>query len=310
MDNRKVYMNYHNNLLQLEEHMYPLVDVDSPNVFRNLFPYDEVPKIAFNDRIVPHSMPDEIWITDTTFRDGQQSRAPYTTEQIVTIYDYLHRLGGPEGKIRQSEFFLYSKKDRDAVYQCLEKGYQFPEVTSWIRASKKDFELVKRNQSQGDRNSLVSCSDYHIFYKLKMTRREALRHYLSIVRDCLEIGISPRCHLEDITRSDIYGFVIPFCLELMNLMGEYRIPIKIRVCDTMGYGVNYPGAVIPRSIPGIIYGLMVHAGVPSELGKISWLTSSSQQCHDSMALWCLRRELFPFWDRRAYRQYTAGSNGL
>ena len=33
----------------------------------------------------------------------------------------------------------------------------------------------------------------------------------------------------------------------------------------MGYGVNYPGAVIPRSIPGIIYGLMVHAGVPSEL---------------------------------------------
>lgn len=33
----------------------------------------------------------------------------------------------------------------------------------------------------------------------------------------------------------------------------------------MGYGVNYPGAVIPRSIPGIIYGIRVHAGVPSEL---------------------------------------------
>ena len=84
MDNRKVYMNHHNNLLQLEEHMYPLVDVDKPNIFRNLFPYDEVPKIAFNDRIVPHSMPDEIWITDTTFRDGQQSRAPYTTCLLYT----------------------------------------------------------------------------------------------------------------------------------------------------------------------------------------------------------------------------------
>ena len=161
MDNRKVYMNYHNNLLQLEEHMYPLVDVDTPNVFRNLFPYDEVPKIAFNDRIVPHSMPDEIWITDTTFRDGQQSRAPYTTEQIVTIYNYLHRLGGPEGKIRQSEFFLYSKKDRDAVYQCLEKGYQFPEVTSWIRASKKDFELVKEIGLK-ETGILVSLSLIHI----------------------------------------------------------------------------------------------------------------------------------------------------
>ena len=143
MENRKVYLDDHTNLLQLEEHMYPLVDVKTPNVFRNLFHYDEIPKIAFNDRIVPHCMPDEIWITDTTFRDGQQSRAPYSTEQIVTLYDYFHRLGGPKGKIRQCEFFLYSKKDRDAVYKCMEKDYKFPEITSWIRASKQDFELVK-----------------------------------------------------------------------------------------------------------------------------------------------------------------------
>ena len=264
MENRKVFMNQHNNLLELEEHMYQLVDVETPNIFRNLFPYDETPKIAFNDRIVPHHMPDEIWITDTTFRDGQQSRAPYSTEQIVTLYDYFHRLGGPKGKIRQCEFFLYSKKDRDAVYKCMERGYEFPGVTSWIRASKKDFQLVK-DIGMKETGILVSCSDYHIFYKLNMTRRQAMEHYLSIVRECLEIGVSPRCHLEDITRSDIYGFVIPFCLELMKLREEYQIPVKVRVCDTMGYGVNYPGAVIPRSIPGIIYGLMVHAGVPSEL---------------------------------------------
>ena len=264
MENRKVFMNQHNNLLEREEHMYQLVDVETPNIFRNLFPYDEIPKLAFNDRIVPHHMPDEIWITDTTFRDGQQSRAPYSTDQIVTLYDYFHRLGGPKGKIRQCEFFLYSKKDRDAVYKCMERGYEFPEVTSWIRASKKDFQLVK-DIGMKETGILVSCSDYHIFYKLNMTRRQAMEHYLSIVRECLEIGVSPRCHLEDITRSDIYGFVIPFCLELMKLREEYQIPVKVRVCDTMGYGVNYPGAVIPRSIPGIIYGLMVHAGVPSEL---------------------------------------------
>lgn len=267
MENRKVMMNNNTNLLQLEEHMYPLVDVQTPNVFRNLFPYDEVPKIAFNDRIVPHNMPKEIWITDTTFRDGQQSRAPYSTEQIVTIYDYFNRLGGPNGKIRACEFFLYSKKDRDAVYKCMERGYRFPEVTSWIRASKKDFQLVK-DLGMPETGILVSCSDYHIFYKMKMTRRQAMEHYLSIVKDCLEIGVSPRCHLEDITRADIYGYVIPFCLELMKLMEQYRIPIKVRCCDTMGYGVNYPGAVIPRSVPGIIYGIMTHAGVPSEL--IEW----------------------------------------
>ena len=36
MENRRVSMNRHTNLLQLEEHMYPLVDVATPNVFRNL----------------------------------------------------------------------------------------------------------------------------------------------------------------------------------------------------------------------------------------------------------------------------------
>jgi len=32
-------------------------------------------------------VPEEIWITDTTFRDGQQSRSPYKVEQIVKIFD-------------------------------------------------------------------------------------------------------------------------------------------------------------------------------------------------------------------------------
>ena len=265
--NRPVSMNENNNLLQIEEHMYILDDVKKPNVFRNMFPYSEVPKIPFNDRIVPHNMPKDIWITDTTFRDGQQSRAPYTTEQIVRIYDYLHKLGGPNGMIRSSEFFLYSKKDRDAVYKCMEMGYKFPEVTSWIRASQDDFKLVK-DLGMKETGILVSCSDYHIFLKLKMTRKQAMDHYLAIIRECLEEGISPRCHLEDITRADIYGFVVPFCMELMKLMDEYKIPIKIRACDTLGYGVNFPGAVIPRSVQGIIYALHTHAGVPHEL--IEW----------------------------------------
>ena len=266
-ENRPVTMNEGNNLLQIEEHMYILDDIAKPNVFRNMFPYSEIPKIPFNDRIVPHNMPKEIWITDTTFRDGQQSRAPYTTDQIVTIYDYLHRLGGPNGMIRASEFFLYSQKDRDAVVKCMERGYKYPEITGWIRAKKEDFKLVKEIGLK-ETGILVSCSDYHIFLKLKMTRRQAMEHYLSIVRDCLDEGISVRCHLEDITRADIYGYVVPFCLELMKLMEEYKIPIKVRACDTMGYGVNYPGAVIPRSVQGIIYAIHTHAGVPCEL--IEW----------------------------------------
>lgn len=265
--NADLHMNPKTNLLEQAEFNYILQDVESPNLYRQNFNYDEVPKIVFNRRLVPIEMPKEIWITDTTFRDGQQSREPYTTEQIVRLYDMMHRLGGPKGLIRQSEFFLYSKKDRDAAYKCMELGYEFPEVTSWIRASKKDFEMVKEIGVK-ETGILVSCSDYHIFNKLHMTRRQAIDHYLKVVRECLETGVRPRCHFEDITRADFYGFVVPFVSELTKLSKESGVPIKIRACDTMGYGVSIPGVALPRSVPGIIYGLRYHARVPSEL--IEW----------------------------------------
>jgi len=103
------------NLIERRVREYILNDIPSPELYREFFSYDGIPKVAFNHRLVPINMPDEIWITDTTFRDGQQSITPYTTDQIERIFDYIHRLSGPKGIIRQSEFFLYSQKDRDAV---------------------------------------------------------------------------------------------------------------------------------------------------------------------------------------------------
>ncbi len=253
--------------LEHDPYIYKLQDVKEPELFRDMFPYTETPKIAFNYRRVPENMPEDIFITDTTFRDGQQSRAPYTTDQMVHIYKLLHRLGGPHGMIRQTEFFVYSEKDRQALLQCMDLGYDFPEVTTWIRASKKDFDLV-RSIGVKETGILVSCSDYHIFHKMGLTRKEALDRYLGIVSDCIASCLKPRCHFEDITRADFYGFVVPFATELMNLSRESGVPVKIRACDTMGYGVPYPGAALPRSVSGIIYGLQHYADVPSDM--IEW----------------------------------------
>jgi len=111
---------------------------------------------------------------------------------------------------------------------------------------------------------LASVSDYHIFFKLRQTRRKALEQYLKIVSKALEEGIIPRVHFEDITRADFYGFVVPFARELMKLAHQSKMVVKIRACDTLGYGVVHPGASLPRSVPGIVYGLTRLAGVPSE----------------------------------------------
>jgi isopropylmalate/homocitrate/citramalate synthase len=256
-------LNPRTNTLERELYRYELQEPGEPMLFREVFPYSSPPLIPFNHRIVPMQPPADFWITDTTFRDGQQSRPPFTSKQIVDLYDMLHRLGGPNGKIRFSEFFLYTEKDQEAVSGCLEKGYRYPEVTGWIRASKEDFRLVKR-MGLKETGILCSVSDYHIFSKLKKTRREAIDVYLDTVRAALDEGIIPRCHLEDITRADFYGFVVPFVQELMQLSAESGIPVKVRACDTLGYGVTYPGASMPRSVKGLIYGLVRLANVPSE----------------------------------------------
>ncbi len=252
------------NLLEQSAYKYQLQDREEPNLYRHLFDYESVPKVSFNHRFVPTCMPKEIWITDTTFRDGQQSTSPFTVEQIVHLYKLMHSLGGPKGIIRQSEFFVYSEKDRESLLRCKELGYDFPEITTWIRASEKDFQLVK-DLGIRETGVLVSCSDYHIYKKMGLTRAKALDKYLGVVKNILDRGIYPRCHFEDITRADFYGFVVPFATELNRLGEEAGIPIKIRACDTMGYGVSYPGAALPRSVPGIIYGLMHYAGTPSEM---------------------------------------------
>lgn len=255
------------NQLELYQYNYTLQNVDKPKLYKDIFPYDEVPKYTFNNRLVPMNLPNNIWITDTTFRDGQQATTPYTVKQIATLFEMLSRLGGKNGVIRQSEFFLYSKIDREAIKACQDLGLKFPEITGWIRATKDDFKLAK-NMNLSECGVLTSCSDYHIFHKLKKTRQEALDDYLNIVRNILEEGICPRCHLEDITRADYYGFVVPFATELRKLMDEYKRPIKLRFCDTMGYGIPYPSATLPRSVPDIIYGVNHYAKFPSEL--IEW----------------------------------------
>ncbi len=257
---------YNNKTNQLEDaiYHYELQDVAEPELYRELFDYKSIPKIAFNHRNVPMNTPEEIWITDTTFRDGQQSTSPFSVKQIVDLYKLMSRLGGKKGLVRQSEFFIYSKKDKDALRACQDTGLKFPEITTWIRANEKDFELVKE-AGVAETGILVSCSDYHIFKKLNLTRRQALDKYLGIVKSALSHGVRPRCHFEDITRADFYGFVVPFASELMKLSKESGIPIKIRMCDTMGFGVSFPGVSLPRSVQGIVYGLHHYAGVPHAL---------------------------------------------
>ncbi len=250
-------------LLQLVA-KHEIEDVAEPNLLREIYPYAEVPRLVFDGKGVAMEPAPDLFITDTTFRDGQQARPPYTVEQIVKIYDMLSRLGGPNGVVRASEFFLYSEKDKEAVRKCLELGHKYPQVTGWIRATKGDFKLVKE-MGLKETGILTSASDYHIFLKFKKTRAQILDSYLDLVTTALESGLdSVRCHLEDVTRADFDGFIIPFVQKLMEIARQAKKAVKIRLCDTMGYGVPYAEAALPRSIPKMVHAMVHECGVPNE----------------------------------------------
>ncbi len=244
---------------------HELVNTSEPNLLREIFSYDRIPSAKFDGKPVAPAIPEDIWITDTTFRDGQQARPPYTVGQIVEIFKFMNRISGTRGLIRQTEFFLYTDSDKAAVRACQDLGLKFPEITAWIRAVKKDFEIVK---SMGIKETgiLTSCSDYHIFLKLKKNRRQALDEYKEIAAAAIENDITPRCHLEDVTRADIYGFVIPMINELLEMSKGSGKKVKIRLCDTMGYGLPYPNASLPRGVPAMLDAILKNTDIkPAQL---------------------------------------------
>ena len=128
-----------------------LTEVAEPNLLEDQFDYSLPPKIKFEGPIFEEidgkivnfdpkeALARDLVITDTTFRDGQQARPPYTVEQQVKLYDMMAKLGGPNGVIRQTEFFLYTKNDRETLDRCRALGHTYPECTGWIRAVKGDF---------------------------------------------------------------------------------------------------------------------------------------------------------------------------
>jgi isopropylmalate/homocitrate/citramalate synthase len=212
----------------------------------------------------PHTYPK--LITDTTMRDGAQDPcfAILPNEAKLKYFDLLHQLDNGTGVIDCVEVFIYQKRDLWTLEKLLERGYDFPRVTTWTRATPKDIKnlvqvsggLVKET------GILASGSDHHIFDRLGFrSKEEAVEKYLTPILTACEHGITPRVHLEDTTRSDVEGWVIPFMRRVVEeTMGQARF----RVCDTLGLGTPDPYATLPMGIPRLISALSQATGAVLE----------------------------------------------
>jgi len=257
-----------------------------PNLLEMMFPFSEVPQARFDGKAYEEIDGElvefdfgkrkaaPLVLSDTTFRDGQQARPPYTMRQMVDLYLLLAKLSGPNQVISNTEFFLYSDNDVETVTACLDefsRNPHYPEPTAWIRGLRDDSLYLKLMQHLGIRETglLSSCSDYHIFLKLKKNWKTAAEEYLSMGKMAAERDVRVRFHLEDVTRANMDGFVLPFINMIARFADELpeQLKPKVRLCDTMGFGLPYPSVALPRSVPKLIH-KVISEGIPSH--RLEW----------------------------------------
>ena len=205
-------------------------------------------------------------ITDTTLRDGaQDARFPlFPNEARLKYVDLLHQLDNGTGRIHAVETFIYQQRDLWVLNKLLERGYEYPQITTWIRATPRDVkDLYEASQGRvKETGMLASSSDHHIFDKLGYhSKEEAIDKYLKPILTACEYGITPRVHLEDTTRADIFGWVLPF---MQTVLEATEGSARFRVCDTIGWGVPDPFAAIPQGIPRLISTLYRETGAELE----------------------------------------------
>ncbi|BDC36522.1 MAG: isopropylmalate synthase [Candidatus Methanoliparum thermophilum] len=186
-------------------------------------------------------------ISDTTLRDGSQMPGVVMKlSQSIKIFEYLEQLG-----IEKTEIFLYSNKDRIAAKTMINRNKGITEITGWARANPEDIDLVLNFDQIKEVGILMSVSDIHLDYKLKMSREDAREKYLDALQYAVDHGLKTRCHLEDMTRSDLDGFVFPLVKDILDIAPD----TIIRICDTVGVGLPYEESPLPVSIPKIIKNL-------------------------------------------------------
>lgn len=232
--------------------------MSAPNLFRDVYPFTSPPRIKLRDKLGVKPV-----LTDTTLRDGQQGWRALTVEEGLRLYDVIHVMGGDSGAIKTTEVFLYTDRDKMLVREILERGYHAPKPIGWVRASRNDLALAIE-AGLDEVTMLTSISDYHIYFKLGLDREKAVSKYLSVVEEAMKKGVVVKSTLEDVTRADIDAVVIPYLKKLMLLAEKYGMPVKVKLADTLGVGLPFWEAELPRSVPKLVKKVIEEAGVPGE----------------------------------------------
>ena len=178
-------------------------------------------------------MAEQVYIFDTTLRDGEQSPgASMGLREKVEMALQLEKLGVD---IIEAGFPMASKGELEAVRE-ISGVVKRPIVAALTRTRREDIDKAWEGVRQARRPRLhifIATSDIHLKYKLKMDRETVLKEAVEAVRYGKRLTDDIEFSAEDATRSDR-----EFLCRVVEAVIEAGATV-VNIPDTVGYSVPW-----------------------------------------------------------------------
>ena len=174
-------------------------------------------------------MADQVYIFDTTLRDGEQSPgAGMTLDEKIRMAIQLEKLGVD---VIEAGFPIASKGEFESV-QKIAGAIKNISVAGLARTNRPDIDAVWNSIKDGANPRIhifIATSDIHLKHKLKMTREEALNRAAEAVKYASGFTSNVEFSAEDATRSDT-----DYLCEVTRAVIEAGAAV-VNLPDTVGY---------------------------------------------------------------------------
>jgi len=194
-------------------------------------------------------MSEQVFIFDTTLRDGEQSPGnTMNTQEKLRVARQLELLGVD---IIEAGFPIASEGDFDAVKQ-IAKLIKHCQVAGLARANDEDIDRAWKAikvAAQPRIHTFISTSDIHLKHQFKKTRDEVLVIAVDAVRRAKKYTDNVEFSAMDATRSD-WDYLCKVVAEVIDAGAT-----TVNIPDTVGYAVPHEFgeliAYIRKNVPNI-----------------------------------------------------------
>jgi isopropylmalate/homocitrate/citramalate synthase len=238
-------------------------DPYEPNLLRHIFPTYRVPRASYAEEGIPLSVPKAVSCVDSTFGLGALALRGPSMDDATTFLDLLDRLNSHSGLVQRMELAVDLSGGHELLARVAAhhraQNLQVEPVALLPHPSR---EVIARLEGVKEAGLMIGASDYQ---RLSLTR--AAETLIDLIEACVERRIQPRLDLTDATRCDAEDFLLPLVEACQEHMARRRLgALRLRLYDTLGLGLPWSEAPIPRSVPRLMRLVAYHLGLqPDQL---------------------------------------------